>query len=171
MCLDPLCPFASLLLLISLFGEFHNLKEEWYVYRDSLKRTSDFISDLDSNRNRLSGKLITGSWEEFDNDINAAKLALERARKLVDWRDEPCNRARLKTRKVEFAIKHKAAIAKKDLLNQYLVRLEEMRQKFIQMDRNLDIRERHRQATQEKTYAAMAKQYSRRQLQELRTPA
>jgi hypothetical protein len=174
MCLDPLCPFVSLLLLIRLFREFYNLTEEWNVYRDDLKHASAIISDLDLHRKRLSCELITGGWEKVDNDINTAKLALDRARKVADWRDEPCSRAGLRTGMVEFAFKHKAAIANGKLVKQYLVRMDEIRQKFIQMDRNLEIRRRHLRATKEKTYADMAKQYSRRQLQlqqELHVPA
>jgi hypothetical protein len=174
MCLDPLCPVVSLVLLIRQILEFHNLTEEWNVYTGDLKHASAIISDLDSHRKRLSCELITGGWEKVDNDINAAKSVLDRARKLADWRDEPYSRTRLKTGRVEFAFKHKAAIANGKLLKQNLVRLDEIRQKFIQMDRNLEIRRRHLLATKEKTYADMAKQYSRRQLQlqqELHVPA
>jgi len=162
MCLDPFCPFVSLIFLIRLFDKIHDQTEQWHGYKDCLREVAAFISDLDADRSRLSGKLITGGWEKIDHDIEKAKSMLERCKKLVDWTDKSSRKVGLITGRLEFAFRHKAAIAYKDLLSRYQRHeLQEIRQKFNLMDRYLEIRETYLQETRERTFAALARQHVR----------
>jgi hypothetical protein len=166
MCLDPVSPVYSAFLMVRIFWELQTLKEKWNEYRDSLTHSSTVISDLDLDRERLSLKRITGSWEVFNDDIAVAKSALESGGNLVGWSGEHGNRVRLRWGILEFALKQKAATANRELLDKCLVRLEEIRQNFIEMDRNIEVREAYLRATRERTNTDLAMQYTRRQHQQ-----
>src|SRR5579871_169258 len=120
MCFDPCCPCASLYILITLFLKFRDLKEEWVVYEEHLEKASALISTVDSARKRLSSTHIAGGWESIDRDIRKAKLALERARKLVQWRDETRSGTGRRKGRMKFFLMHEAATANMGLLRQYM---------------------------------------------------
>jgi hypothetical protein len=160
MCLDPVCAFLSLLWVIGSLRKFHDRTKEWPGYQQSLKNASDTLAKLDSDRNHLSSsKLCTVGWEGEDRDIAAARLALETARKLVDWSDEACIRTGLNTGSGEFAIKYKEATENQKFLKQCMDGLQEILQKTNQLTTNLEKRAKYLQETRGKTSTALAEEY------------
>ena len=160
MCLDPFCASFSVVCLIKFLRKFHERTKKWPDYEQSLKNASIVLAQLDSDRRDLTrSKLYTVGWKEDNCAIESARLALETAKKLVDWSDDVCKRTGLDTGSVEFAINYKEAKANQNFLEQCMSGLQEIVHKTTLMKTNMQAREAYLQEARRKTYTALAQQY------------
>src|SRR5690242_13580591 len=110
---DPLCALLSISYLCRTLYELQGQAGEWERYEGLLNRISDLISDLESDRHRISRRLISGGWVVARSEIEAARSVLERAQRQAIWRFEeqgyatrPISMSRKRDR-ITFALNYK----------------------------------------------------------------
>ncbi|KAH8647605.1 hypothetical protein BGZ60DRAFT_437921 [Tricladium varicosporioides] len=123
MCLDPCVSLISFSCLLRIFHELYGQAEQWEMYGEFISQVSALISEVQSDRYRLSRKLINSGIDNPDAEIKMAEKALERARRLAIWGNDEATRsacigpASKKRDRLAFAINYEAIMEnKKDLI-------------------------------------------------------
>ena len=162
---DPLGVFFCIACLCETFYTFQDQAGELEAYEDLLNRISDLISDLESDRHRLSRGLISGGWVSASSDIKAAKSVLESAQRQAVWRyGRQGQWSRTisivgKRDSIAFALRQEVIIQTRASLTKQEIRLLEIRSGLSEAEEKLTIWELYCRCTAEKTSREMTKRF------------